>query len=58
MLRSAFLFYSIGRYDVKGKQLLKTLGQNYNIDMNFAICSLVIAMPAAETSSRTLYFRN
>lgn len=29
MLRSAFILYSIGRYDVKGKQLLKTLGKNY-----------------------------
>ena len=35
MLRSAFIFYSIGRYDVKGKQLLKTLGKNYIIDMGF-----------------------
>ena len=33
MLRSAFIFYSVGRYDVKGKQLLKTLGKNYIIDM-------------------------
>ncbi|MGN0115031.1 MAG: ATP-binding protein [Acutalibacteraceae bacterium] len=35
MLRQAFVFYSVGRYDVKGKQLLKTLGKNYIIDMGF-----------------------
>lgn len=35
MLKSAFIFYSVGRYDVKGKQLLKTLGKNYIIDMGF-----------------------
>ena len=35
MLRSAFIVYSIGRYDVKGKQLLKTLGKNYIIDLGF-----------------------
>lgn len=35
MLCSAFVFYSVGRYDVKGKQLLKTLGKNYIIDMGF-----------------------
>ncbi len=35
MLRSAFIFYTVGRYDVKGKQLLKTLGKNYIIDMGF-----------------------
>ncbi len=35
MLRSAFVFYSVGRYDVKGRQLLKTLGKNYIIDMGF-----------------------
>ena len=35
MLSSAFIFYSVGRYDVKGKQLLKTLGKNYIIDMGF-----------------------
>lgn len=33
MLRSAFIFYSVGRYDIKGKQLLKTLQKNYIIDM-------------------------
>ena len=35
MLRSAFIFYSVERYDVKGKQLLKTLGKNYIIDLGF-----------------------
>ena len=35
MLCSAFIFYSVGRYDVKGKQLLKTLGKNYIIDLGF-----------------------
>lgn len=35
MLRSAFIFYSVDRYDVKGKQLLKTLGKNYIIDLGF-----------------------
>lgn len=35
MLRSAFIFYPVGRYDVKGRQLLKTLGKNYIIDMGF-----------------------
>lgn len=35
MIRSAYIFFSVGRYDVKGKQLLKTLGKNYIIDMGF-----------------------
>lgn len=35
LLRSAFIVFSVGRYDVKGKQLLKTLGKNYIIDMGF-----------------------
>ena len=35
MLRSAFGFYSVGRYDVKGKQFLKTLGKNYIIVLGF-----------------------
>lgn len=35
MLHSAFVFYPVGRYDVKGKQLLKTLGKNYIIDIGF-----------------------
>jgi len=33
MLQSAFVFYSVGRYDVKGKQILKTLEKNYIIDL-------------------------
>lgn len=35
MLHNAFIFYYVGRYDVKGRQLLKTLGKNYIIDMGF-----------------------
>jgi hypothetical protein len=35
MLQSAFIFYPVGRYDVKGKQLLKTMGKNYIIDLGF-----------------------
>jgi len=35
MLRSAYVFYPVGRYDVKGKQLLKTLEKNYIIDLGF-----------------------
>lgn len=35
LLRNAFVFFLVGRYDVKGKQLLKTLGKNYIIDMGF-----------------------
>ncbi len=35
MLRNAFIFYSVHRYDIKGKQLLKTLEKNYIIDMGF-----------------------
>ena len=35
MLKSAFVFYSAGRYDVKGKQLLKTMEKNYIIDLGF-----------------------
>ena len=35
MLKNAFIFYPVGRYDVKGKQLLKTLGKNYIIDLGF-----------------------
>ena len=35
MLCNAFVFFAVGRYDVKGKQFLKTLGKNYIIDMGF-----------------------
>lgn len=35
MLRDAFIVFSVGRYDVKGKQLLKTLKKNYIVDMGF-----------------------
>lgn len=35
MLRNAFIFYSAGRYDIKGKQLLRTLEKNYIIDLGF-----------------------
>lgn len=35
MLQNAFVFFVVGRYDVKGKQLLKTLGKYYIIDMGF-----------------------
>ncbi|MBR5535689.1 MAG: ATP-binding protein [Clostridia bacterium] len=35
MLKSAYIFYGVERYDVKGKQLLKTLGKNYIVDMGF-----------------------
>lgn len=35
MLYNAFIFYPAQRYDVKGKQLLKTLSKNYIIDLGF-----------------------
>jgi len=35
MLKNAYVFYSVGRYDIKGKQLLKTLGKNYIVDLGF-----------------------
>lgn len=35
MLENAFIFYAVGRYDIKGKQLLKTLGKNYIVDLGF-----------------------
>lgn len=35
MLYNAFIFYPAERYDIKGKQLLKTLSKSYIIDMGF-----------------------
>ena len=35
MLNNAYIFYRVGRYDIKGKQLLKTLDKNYIVDMGF-----------------------
>ncbi len=35
MLHNAFVFLPVSRYDIKGKQLLKTLEKNYIIDMGF-----------------------
>lgn len=35
MLRNAFVFLSADRYDVKGKQLLRTMGKYYIIDTGF-----------------------
>ncbi len=34
-LQNAYIFYGIKRYDVKGKQHLKTLGKYYIVDMGF-----------------------
>jgi len=35
MLKNAFIVYAAGRYDIKGKQLLKTLDKNYIVDLGF-----------------------
>lgn len=35
MLKNAFIFYTVGRYDIKGRQFLKTLEKNYIIDLGF-----------------------
>ena len=35
LLNDAFVFFSVGRYDIKGRELLKTLGKNYIIDTGF-----------------------
>lgn len=34
-LQNAYIFYGVERYDIKGKQILKTLGKYYIIDMGF-----------------------
>lgn len=46
MLHHAFVFYSVGRYDVKGKQLLKTLEKNYIIDLGF--CNMLLGYRDAD----------
>lgn len=33
MLQNAFIFYGIKRYDIKGKQFLKSLGKYYIVDI-------------------------
>ena len=35
LLRNAYIFYTVGRDDVKGKQLLRTMGKNYIVDLGF-----------------------
>ncbi|MFI3326663.1 MAG: ATP-binding protein [Clostridia bacterium] len=35
MLSNAFIIYTVQRYDIKGKQLLKTLNKNYIVDIGF-----------------------
>lgn len=35
MLEKAFVFYNVSRYDIKGKQLLKTLRKSYITDLGF-----------------------
>ncbi|VWL85799.1 ATP-binding protein [Oceanivirga miroungae] len=35
MLAASFFIYPISRYDIKGKNLLKTLGKNYIVDIGF-----------------------
>lgn len=35
MLENAYVFYGLQRFDIKGKQLLKTLGKHYIVDLGF-----------------------
>ena len=35
LLRNSYMFYSVGRYDIRGKQLLKTLEKEYIVDIGF-----------------------
>lgn len=35
MLHSAFIFFPVSRYDIKGRELLKTLEKNYIVDIGF-----------------------
>ena len=35
MLSNAFIIFPVQRYDIQGKELLKTLGKNYVIDLGF-----------------------
>lgn len=35
MLENAYIFYGVQRYDIKGKQLLKTLEKHYIVDLGF-----------------------
>ncbi len=46
MLRNAFVFFSVPRYDIKGKQLLKTLEKNYIIDMG--LCNMLLGYRDAD----------
>ena len=34
-IKNAFIFYSVSRYDIKGRQILKTLEKYYIVDMGF-----------------------
>ena len=55
MLHNAFIFFSVGRYDVKGKQLLKTLGKTILSIWASAICCWDIVMRIEVISSKTSY---
>jgi predicted AAA+ superfamily ATPase len=35
LLEDAFIFYKVNRYDIRGKERLKTLGKYYVVDMGF-----------------------